>query len=182
VFPHLGLTDIPFSSYPLKAKYVELMGKDKGYNSNRVYCQVKGWSKKSCEIFSNDFVKRFWNAMMEPKKMGSYKKDFEVAMLFSSQNIDFPFLFEETLGAFLFLSFSLPLFSILFLSFLCSVSLRIYGFWWYLRRKIAFENSLQMAWDDMANPWLWRWGSSGYISGGRIFLSGVMHANILGWG
>jgi hypothetical protein len=54
---------------------------------------------------------------MEPKKMGSYKKDFEVAMLFSSQNIDFPFLFEETLGAFLFLSFSLPLFSILFLSF-----------------------------------------------------------------
>jgi hypothetical protein len=59
VFPHLGLTDIPFSSYPLKAKYVELMGKDKGYNSNRVYCQVKGWSKKSCEVFSNDFVKRF---------------------------------------------------------------------------------------------------------------------------
>jgi hypothetical protein len=43
--------------------------------------------------------------MMEGKKMGSYKKDFEVAMFFSSQNIDFPFLFEETLGAFLFLSF-----------------------------------------------------------------------------
>jgi hypothetical protein len=41
--------------------------------------------------------------MMEGKKMGSYKKDFEVAMFFSSQN--FPFLFEETLGAFLFLSF-----------------------------------------------------------------------------
>jgi hypothetical protein len=34
--------------------------------------------------------------------MGSYKKDFEVAIFFSSQNIDFPFLFEETLGAFLF--------------------------------------------------------------------------------
>jgi hypothetical protein len=30
VFPHLGSTDIPFSSYPLKDKYVELMGKDKG--------------------------------------------------------------------------------------------------------------------------------------------------------
>jgi hypothetical protein len=29
VLPHLGLTDIPFSSYPLKAKYMELMGKDK---------------------------------------------------------------------------------------------------------------------------------------------------------
>jgi hypothetical protein len=34
---------------------------------------------------------------MEGKKMGSYKKDFEVAMFFSSQNIYFPFLFEETL-------------------------------------------------------------------------------------
>jgi hypothetical protein len=59
VFPHLGSTDIPFLSYPLKAKYVELMGKDKGYNSSHVYCQVKGWSKKSCEIFSNDFGKGF---------------------------------------------------------------------------------------------------------------------------
>jgi hypothetical protein len=55
VFPHLGSTDIPFLAYPLKAKYVELMDKDKGYNSSHVYCQVKGWSKKSCEIFSNDF-------------------------------------------------------------------------------------------------------------------------------
>jgi hypothetical protein len=59
VFPHLGSTDIPFLSYPLKAQYVELMGKDKGYNSSHVYCQVKGWSKKSCEIFSNDFGKGF---------------------------------------------------------------------------------------------------------------------------
>jgi hypothetical protein len=67
--------------------------------------------------------------MMEGTKMGSYKKDFEVVMFFSSQNIDFPFLFEETLGAFLFLAFSLPLslFSILSL-FLCSVSLRTQGF------------------------------------------------------
>jgi hypothetical protein len=31
---------------------------------------------------------------MEGKKMGSYKKDFEVAMFFSPQNIDFPLLFE----------------------------------------------------------------------------------------
>jgi hypothetical protein len=81
VFPHLSSTDIPFSSYPLKAKYVELMGKDKGYNSSHANCQVKGWSKKSYETFSNDF---------------------EVEMFFSSQNIYFPFLFVETLGAFLF--------------------------------------------------------------------------------
>jgi hypothetical protein len=111
VFPHLGSTDIPFSSYPLKAKYVELMGKDKGYNSSHVYCQVKGGSKKSCEIFSNDFEKGFWNGMTEGKKMSVCKKDFDVVMFLSSQNIDFPFLFEETLGAFLFLSFSLSLFN-----------------------------------------------------------------------
>jgi hypothetical protein len=42
--------------------------------------------------------------MIVGKRMGSYKKDFEVARFFFSQNIDFPFLLEETLGAFLFLS------------------------------------------------------------------------------
>jgi hypothetical protein len=47
VFPHLSSTDIPFSSYPLRAKYVELIGKDKGYNSSHVYCPVKGWSKRA---------------------------------------------------------------------------------------------------------------------------------------
>jgi hypothetical protein len=60
--------------------------------------------QKELQIFSNDFGKGFWNGMMEGKKIGSYKKDFEVVMFFSSQNIDFPFLFEETLGAFLFSS------------------------------------------------------------------------------
>jgi hypothetical protein len=60
VFPHPDSTDIPFSSYALKAKYVELMGKDKGYNSSHVYCQLNGWSKKSYEIFSNDFGKGFF--------------------------------------------------------------------------------------------------------------------------
>jgi hypothetical protein len=54
---------------------------------------------------------------MEGKKMSSYKKDFEVAMFFSSQNIDFPFLFEETLGVFFFSLFS-NTFS-LFFSMLC---------------------------------------------------------------
>jgi hypothetical protein len=59
VFLHLGSTYIPFSFYPLKAKYVELIGKEKEYNSSHVYCQVKGLSKRSCEIFSNDFGKGF---------------------------------------------------------------------------------------------------------------------------
>jgi hypothetical protein len=41
------LSQCSFSSYPLKTKHVELMGKEKGYNSSHVYCQAKGWSKKS---------------------------------------------------------------------------------------------------------------------------------------
>jgi hypothetical protein len=57
--------------------------------------------------------------------MGSYKKDFEVAIFFSSQNIDFPFLFEETFGAFL---FSFLFFQYFSLSFQCFVSLRTWGF------------------------------------------------------
>jgi hypothetical protein len=36
---------------------VELMGKEKGYNSSHVYCQAKGWSKKSYENFLNDLEK-----------------------------------------------------------------------------------------------------------------------------
>jgi hypothetical protein len=43
-------------------------------------------------------------------KMDSCKKDFEVQIFFSSQNIDFPFLFIETLGAFLFPSYFSPFF------------------------------------------------------------------------
>jgi hypothetical protein len=34
------------------AKYVELMGKEKGYNSSHVYCQAKGWSKRAKKTFS----------------------------------------------------------------------------------------------------------------------------------
>jgi hypothetical protein len=48
--------------------------------------------------------------------MGSYKKDFEVAIFFSSQNIGFPFIFEETLGAFFFLCFPFSFFFSLSLS------------------------------------------------------------------
>jgi hypothetical protein len=112
VFPHLSSIDIPFSSYPLKAKYVELMGKEKGYNSSHAYFQHKGWSRKSYETFSNDFGKGFENSMMEREKMDSHKKILRLRCFFSSQYIDFPFLFAETLGASLFL----PLFSILSLS------------------------------------------------------------------
>jgi hypothetical protein len=76
--------------------------------------------------FSQMILERFfWNGMTDGKKMGSYKKDFEVAIFFSSQNIDFPFLFEETLGAFIFLSFPFSFFFSLFLIF--SLSLFFYA-------------------------------------------------------
>jgi hypothetical protein len=172
VFPHLGSTDIPFSSY------VELMGRDKWHNSSHAYCQVKGWSKKSYEIFSNDFVKDFWNGMIEGKKMGSYKKDIEVAMFFPSQNIDFPFLFEETLRAFLFLSL---LFQYIFSLFFYAPSLWGHGDFDDKRgEKHSSKISFQKKWNGMAKPELWKWGSCGYIGGGRIFEHGVMHANIIG--
>jgi hypothetical protein len=74
VFPHLGSTDIPFSSYPLKPKYVELMGKNKGYNSSHENCQVKGWSKMSYETFSNDFGKGFEIGMMDGRKWTHIKR------------------------------------------------------------------------------------------------------------
>jgi hypothetical protein len=41
------LNNCSFSSYPLYSDYVELMGKEKGYNSSHVYCQAKRWFKKS---------------------------------------------------------------------------------------------------------------------------------------
>jgi hypothetical protein len=65
-FINLRHSGIPFgvcfltsASYPPKDKYMELMGKDKGYNSSHAYCQDKGWSKKSYKTFSNDFEKKF---------------------------------------------------------------------------------------------------------------------------
>jgi hypothetical protein len=122
VFPHLGSTDIPFSSYPLKAKYVELMGKDKGYNSSHAYCQVKGWSKKSYETFSNDFGRDFENGMTEGEKMDSRKKILKLKcfsplkILTSRDSWSFPFSFHF-FNTFVSLSLSLQ----------CSVSLRTWG-------------------------------------------------------
>jgi hypothetical protein len=95
-----------------------------------------------------------------------------------------PLLFEETIGAFLF-----PSYSFLFMLHL----LRTRGFWWYLRRKSHLQKLLfqwlqytsggRIFWNwvmhaNMAKPWLRRWGSCGYIGGGRIVQSGVMHGNI----
>jgi mRNA-degrading endonuclease YafQ of YafQ-DinJ toxin-antitoxin module len=109
VFPHLISTDIPFSSYPLKAKYVELMGKYKGYNSSHIYCQVKGWSKKTYETFPNDFGKDFKNSMMEGEKMDSHKKILRLKCFSALKILTSPFYLHRLLELFF-----LPLFSIHF--------------------------------------------------------------------
>jgi hypothetical protein len=62
---------------------VDLIGKGKGYNSSHVYCQAKGWSKKSKENFLNDFGKGFLNGMMEGEKMESHQKEFLKLKCFS---------------------------------------------------------------------------------------------------
>jgi hypothetical protein len=103
VFSHLISTDIPFSSYPLKTKYVELMDKDKGYNSSDAYCQVKAWSKKSYETFSNDFEKGFENGMMEGEKMDSHKKILKLKCFSPLKILTSPFYLQRLLELFFFL-------------------------------------------------------------------------------
>jgi hypothetical protein len=118
VFPHLGSIDILFSSYPLKAKYVELIGKDKGYNSSHAYCQVKGWSKKSYKTFSNDFGKSFENGMMEGEKMDSRKKILKLKYFSPLKILTSPFYLQRVLELFFFPSFFSILFSLSIFSML----------------------------------------------------------------
>jgi hypothetical protein len=77
-----------FSSYPLMAKYVELMGKEKGYKSSHVYCRTKGWSKKELRKLSRWFWKEFlkWYDGVGENGFTS-KRIFEVEVFFSPLKI-----------------------------------------------------------------------------------------------
>jgi hypothetical protein len=112
VFPHLSATDISFSSYPLKAKYMQLMGKDKGYNSSHAYCQLKSWSKKSYETFSNDFGKDFENGMMEGEKMNSRKNILKLKCFSALKILTSPFYLQRLLELFFFLPLFFNTFSL----------------------------------------------------------------------
>jgi hypothetical protein len=46
------LNKYSFLSYPLKAKCVERMGKEKGYNSSHVYSKLKDGPKRTKKTFS----------------------------------------------------------------------------------------------------------------------------------
>jgi hypothetical protein len=94
------------------------------------------------------------------------KMIFEIEVVFSSQNIDFPFYLRRLLELFSHFS-SFSLFSMLRL-------LRTLGFWWYLRRKSLLQKPL-FKWHGIE----WHGHDYGYTSGGRIFRNWVMHANIV---
>jgi hypothetical protein len=92
---------------------------------------------------------------MEGEKMDSRKKDLEVEMFFSSQNISFPILFAETLVAFLFSSS----FSILFLYLFFFNASSLWGLGDFDDKrggKHSSKISFQMKWNGMAKPWLWK--------------------------
>jgi hypothetical protein len=96
------------------------MGKDRGYNSSHAYCQVKGWSKKSYETFSNNFVKGFENGMMEGEKMDSRKKILKFKCFSPLKILTSPFYLQRLLELFFFLPlFFQYFFSFSFFSMLC---------------------------------------------------------------
>jgi hypothetical protein len=98
---------------------VELMGKDKGYNSSHVYCQAKGWSKKEIRKLSQWFWKGFLKWYDGGGENGiTSKRIFEVEVFCPLSKYWLPLLFEETLGAFFFLLFFL----------ICSISWGLGGF------------------------------------------------------
>jgi hypothetical protein len=79
---------------------VELMGKEKGYNSSHVYCQAEGWSKNSYENFLNDLEKGFEMVRWRGRKWNHIKRVFKVEVFSSYQNIDFPFYLKRFLELF----------------------------------------------------------------------------------
>jgi hypothetical protein len=139
---------------------VELMGKEKGYNSSHVYCQAKGWSKNSYEDFLSDLEKVFKMVWSRGRKWNHMKKVFEVEVFSSSQNIDFPFYLKRFLEL---LSLSL--------SFLYAPSLEDLGVLTIFRGEKSLLQKLLFKWNGM--DWL---GVN--IGGGRIFRNGVIHANM----
>jgi hypothetical protein len=91
------------------------MGKHKGYNSSHTYCQVKGWSKKSYETFSNDFEKGYENGMMEGEKMDSRKKILKLKCFSPLKILNPLFIYRDSCSfsfffLFFFNTFSLSLF------------------------------------------------------------------------
>jgi hypothetical protein len=161
--------------------------KEKGITQVMYIAKLKDGPKRVKKTFSMILDRAFQMVWWRGRKWNEIKNNFWSWSVFLLSKYWLPHLFEETIGAFLFLFF---LFFMLHL-------LRTQGFWFYLRRKLLLQKLLfkwlqytggrRIFWNgvmhaNMAKPWLWRWRSCGYIDGRRIFQSGVMHTNIFGWG
>jgi hypothetical protein len=86
---------------------MEIMGKEKGYNSNHGYFQVKDGPKRVKKNFSM-VLERVFEMVWWRGKMGSHWKGFLKLKRLSPPKMLTTLLFEETFGAFLFLSFLAP--------------------------------------------------------------------------
>jgi hypothetical protein len=87
------------------------MGMEKGYNSSYVYCHAKGWSKKIFKKISQWFWKGFLKWYDGEGENGiTSKKIFEVEASFSSQNVNFLFIWGDFLSFSFSFSFSFSLF------------------------------------------------------------------------
>jgi hypothetical protein len=120
--------------------------------------KLKDGSKRANKTFSMILERIFEMVWWRGRKWNHIKKDIlEVEVFFSSQNIEFPFIWRDS-WSFSFSS-SFFFFSISFPSlFLCSVSWGLGGFSWYLRRKIT--SSKMFFSNGMSWSWLWiylRW-------------------------
>ncbi len=150
--------------------------KRKGTTQVMYIAKLKDGPKRATKL-SQMILERFWKWYDGGGENGiTSKRIFEVEVFFPSQNIDFPFYLKRLLELFFFSFF-----------FFMLRLLRTQGFWWYLRRKsllqkllfkwLQYTGSGRIFWNgvmhaNMAKPWLWRWGSCGYIGGGCIFWSG----------
>jgi hypothetical protein len=134
--------------------------------------------KLSQMILKNVFKMVWWRG----RKWVHTKRILKLQYFSPLKILTSPFYLKRLLKLFfffLFLSFPFSYFFSLF-SMLCLFDDS--GILMMFEEKDSLQNFFQMEWDDMANPWLWRWGSYGYISSRHIFQSGVIYTNILKWG
>jgi hypothetical protein len=119
--------------------------------------------------------------MMEGEKIESHQKGFLKLKCLSPLKMLASLFFEETFGAFfpLFLSSSLEDLWDLMIFEKKITSSKLLFKWLQYSGGGRIFQSGVMH-ANMSKPWLGRWGSCGYIGGGRIFWSGCMHANIYG--
>jgi hypothetical protein len=103
------------------------------------------------------------------------KEIFEVEVFFSSQNIDFSFIWRDSWSFFsLFFPFSLFFNTFSLSPFFYAPSLEDLGVLMIFEEKNHFFKNFLFKWIDME----WHGHDCGYTGGGLIFRNGVMHANI----